>query len=86
MEKIQMCSVKMGVPVLGLSAILFIISCSKSSSNPNTGITPPTTSGSSFVSVTDASPTSSMYGVYSDNTNIYPSGLNGADSLGVGVT
>jgi hypothetical protein len=83
MKKIQMCSVKMVLPVIGLSAILFIISCSKSSSNPNTGTIPPN-SGSAYVSVTDLSPSSSMYGVYSDNTNIYPAGTIGyGNSTGI---
>jgi hypothetical protein len=86
MKKIQMCKRNVGLAVLGFSAILFTISCSKSNSNPNTGGggTPPTT-GNSFVSVTNASPTTSMYGVYSDNTNIYPAGTIGYGSS-TGIT
>jgi hypothetical protein len=81
MKKIQMRAGKVGMTFMGLSVVLFTISCSKSNSNPNTGgggTTP--TAGSSFVSVTNASPSSSMYGIYSDNTNIYPAGTIGYGS------
>ncbi|HXB43667.1 MAG TPA: DUF4397 domain-containing protein [Puia sp.] len=56
------------------SLIIFIASCTKSSSSP----TP--TSGSAFVSVTNASPTLTAYAVYSDATNIYTAGTLGYGS------
>jgi Domain of unknown function (DUF4397) len=80
MKKIQTRAGKVRMGFLGLSAILFSISCSKSNSNPNNGGMTTPTAGSSFISVTNASPTSSMYGVYSDNTNIYPAGTIGYGS------
>jgi len=68
-----MCTGKLVMTMFGLSAVLITISCSKNNSNPNTG-GGTTKAGTSFISVTNASPTSSMYGVYSDTTNIYPAG------------
>jgi len=59
-----------------LSTIIFIAACSKSS-NPS----PTPTTGTAYVSVTNASPTATSYGVYSDTTNIYTNG-----TLGYGYT
>jgi hypothetical protein len=77
MKKIQMCAMK-ATAFAGSCVILFAISCSKNNNDAGGGggvVTPGV--GSSFVSVTNASPTTSMYGVYSDNTNIYPAGTIG---------
>jgi len=70
MKKIQIISGKVKMAFIGLSALFIFFSCHKS--NPAPPVT--TTSGTSFVSVTNVSPTNSTYGVYSDNTNIYPAG------------
>jgi uncharacterized protein DUF4397 len=58
------------------STIIFMAGCSKSN-NPST--TP--TTGAAYVSVTNASPTSTAYGIYADTTNIYTAG-----TLGYGYT
>lgn len=60
---------------IGLSVCALILSCSKSSSNM--GTPSKTTSGNAYVSFTDVSPIANSYSVYSDNTNIYPSGTVG---------
>jgi len=53
------------------SAIFFIVACSKSNNNPPVTTT---TTGTAFVSVVDASPTTATYSVYSDTTNISTAG------------
>jgi hypothetical protein len=62
---------------LGFCAIAIIDACSKTNSSTTT----PPASGSSYISVTNASPTANAYTVYSDSTNIYSTG-----TLGYGTT
>ncbi|HLK28558.1 MAG TPA: DUF4397 domain-containing protein [Puia sp.] len=62
--------------LLGFSAVAFINACSKKDNNT----TPPATQNA-YVSVTNASPSSNVYAVYSDTMNIYSSG-----TLGYGTT
>src|SRR5580704_7558885 len=50
----------------------FISSCKKNNGNPSPTVT--TSSGIAYVAVTNASPTTIMYSVYADTTNIYPAG------------
>jgi hypothetical protein len=69
---------KLCMPVIAGSFIVFAASCSKS--NDNTGGGGTIDSGSSRLAVVNASPTSSMYNVYSGATNLTSSGQIGYGS------
>ena len=60
--------------ILSISVSLVLFACSKSNNN-STPIIP--VAGNSYLSYTDVSPTTNTYGVYSDNTNIFPNGTVG---------
>ena len=54
--------------IVAVAASLIAVACSKS--NNSTPVTPVT--GTSYLAVTNVSPTSNTYGVYANGTNIYP--------------
>jgi hypothetical protein len=58
--------------VAGLCAAALISACTKNGLDPTPATVTP--SGSAFVSVIDASPTSATYSVFADAGNIYPTG------------
>jgi hypothetical protein len=78
-EKIMKSTMINSRSVLGILAVAFILvtACSKDNSNNNSGTG---NNGQAFVSVTNASGTSSMYTVYSDSTTI------GNGQIGFGST
>ena len=75
-----MCAMKSrNIKISTMSAAIILIAYSCSKNNDNTVVSPPV-AGSSYLAVTNVSPTTNTYGVYSDNTNIYSSGTIGYGS------
>jgi hypothetical protein len=73
---------KLCMPVIAGSFILFAASCSKNNNN-NTGGGGTVDSGSARLAVVNASPTASMYNVYSGSTNLTTDQIGFGNATGV---